>query len=56
MTYQNMRNIFSKKLMPVQLRNTKDPYKRRGGKKVSAEEVAHKVAWSACKKRIQEKG
>ena len=23
MTYQNMRNIFSKKLMPVQLRNTK---------------------------------
>jgi cation transport regulator len=27
-----------------------DPEKRRGGKKQSAEEVAHKVAWAAVKK------
>ena len=31
----------------------KDPDKRRGGKKESAEEVAHKVAWSAVKKKYK---
>jgi cation transport regulator len=31
----------------------KDPDKRRGGKKDSAEEVAHKVAWSAVKKQYK---
>lgn len=51
MTCQNMQNTFSKKLMPVKLRNMKiDQDKRRGGKNVSAQEVAHKVAWSAIKK------
>lgn len=33
----------------------KDPDKRRGGKKESAEEVAHKVAWSAVKKEYKKK-
>jgi len=32
------------------LEQYKDPDKRRGGKKESKEEVAHKVAWSAVKK------
>ena len=34
------------------LEQYKDPDKRRGGKKESKEEVAHKVAWSAVKKKI----
>ena len=29
------------------------PEKRRGGKKQSAEEVAHKTAWAAVKKNVQ---
>ena len=33
------------------LEQYKDPDKRRGGKNESAEEVAHKVAWSAVKKK-----
>lgn len=32
------------------------PEKRRGGKKQSAEEVAHKTAWSAVKKEYEKKG
>lgn len=35
------------------LEQYKDPDKRRGGKKESKEEVAHKVAWSAVKKNIK---
>ena len=31
----------------------KDPDKRRGGKKESAEEVAHKVGWSAVKRQYK---
>jgi len=31
----------------------KDPDKRRGGKKESKEEVSHKVAWSAVKKKYK---
>ncbi len=30
-----------------------DPDKRRGGKKESVEEVAHKVAWAAVKKEYE---
>ena len=30
--------------------------KRRGGKRQSAEQVAHKVAWSAVKKEYKKKG
>ncbi|MBV9175547.1 MAG: ChaB family protein [Nitrososphaeraceae archaeon] len=33
-----------------------NPEKRRGGKKQSAEEVAHKAAWSAVKKQYRKKG
>ena len=35
------------------LEQSKDPDKRRGGKKESKEEVAHKVAWSAVKKKYK---
>lgn len=33
-----------------------NPEKRRGGKKQSAEEVAHKAAWAAVKKEYKKKG
>jgi cation transport regulator len=33
-----------------------DPKKRRGGKKESQEEVAHKVAWSAVKRTYKKDG
>jgi cation transport regulator len=32
------------------------PEKRRGGKKQSVEEVAHKAAWAAVKKKYNKKG
>jgi cation transport regulator len=32
------------------------PSKRRGGKRQSKEQVAHKVAWSAVKKEYKKKG
>jgi cation transport regulator len=35
------------------LEQYKDPDKRRGRKKESKEEVAHKVAWSAVKKKYK---
>ena len=35
------------------LEQYKGPDKRRGGKKESKEEVAHKVAWSAVKKKYK---
>lgn len=35
------------------LEQYKDPDKRRGGKKESKEEAAHKVAWSAVKKKYK---
>jgi cation transport regulator len=33
-----------------------DPEKRRGGKKESAEEVAHKAAWAAVKQKYKKQG
>ena len=33
-----------------------NPEKRRGGKKQSAEEVAHKTAWAAAKNEYEKKG
>ena len=33
-----------------------NPEKRRGGKRQSAEEVAHKTAWAAVKKEYKKKG
>ncbi|HXT84456.1 MAG TPA: ChaB family protein [Verrucomicrobiae bacterium] len=38
------------------LKEYQDPDKRRGGKKESAEEVAHKVAWAAVKKEYKKDG
>ena len=32
------------------------PEKRRGGKTQSVEQVAHKVAWAAVKKKYEKKG
>jgi cation transport regulator len=33
-----------------------DPSKRRGGKRQGAEEVAHKTAWAAVKKKYRKEG
>ena len=38
------------------LKQYENPSKRRGGKRQSKEEVAHKVAWSAIKKEYKKKG
>ena len=38
------------------LEQYQNPKKRRGGKKQSAEEVSHKVAWAAVKKEYKKKG
>ena len=38
------------------LEQYQSPEKRRGGKKQSAEEVAHKAAWAAVKKEYKKKG
>ena len=37
------------------LKQYQDPDKRRGGKFESAEEVAHKAAWAAVKKKYKKK-
>jgi len=42
-----------KKAHSSALEQYKDPDKRRGGKQESKEEVAHKVAWSAVKKKYK---
>jgi cation transport regulator len=38
------------------LEQYKNPEKRRGGKRQSAEQVAHKTAWSAVKREYKKKG
>jgi cation transport regulator len=38
------------------LKQYQKPEKRRGGKKESAEQVAHKVAWAAVKKKYEKHG
>jgi cation transport regulator len=38
------------------LEQYQNPEKRRGGKKQSTEEVAHKAAWAAVKKKYKKKG
>jgi cation transport regulator len=38
------------------LKQYQKPEKRRGGKKESAEQVAHKVAWAAVKKKYEKQG
>jgi cation transport regulator len=38
------------------LKQYQKPEKRRGGKKQSAEQVAHKVTWAAVKKKYEKQG
>ena len=38
------------------LKQYQKPQKRRGGRKQSAEQVAHKVAWAAVKKKYEKEG
>ncbi len=38
------------------LKQYQNPAKRRGGKKQSAEEVAHKTAWAAVKRKYEKQG
>jgi cation transport regulator len=38
------------------LQQYQNPEKRRGGKRQSVEEVAHKVAWAAVKKKYKKDG
>ncbi len=45
-----------KKAHASAVKEYRDPEKRRGGKKESDEEVAHKVAWSAVKKEYKKEG
>ena len=45
-----------KKAHASALEQYQSPEKRRGGKKQSAEEVAHKAAWAAVKKKYNKKG
>jgi cation transport regulator len=45
-----------KKAHSNSLEQYQSPEKRRGSKKQSAEEVAHKTAWAAVKKEYKKKG
>jgi cation transport regulator len=45
-----------KKVHANAIEQYQSPEKRRGGKKQSAEEVAHKAAWAAVKKKYNKKG
>jgi cation transport regulator len=38
------------------LKQYQNPAKRRGGRKQSAEEVAHKTAWAAVKRKYEKQG
>jgi cation transport regulator len=46
---EHAQHIF-KKAHASAIKEYQNPDKRRGGKKESAEEVAHKIAWAAVKK------
>jgi cation transport regulator len=52
---EHAQHIF-KKAHASAVEEYQDPDKRRGGKKESAEEVAHKVAWAAVKKEYEKEG
>jgi cation transport regulator len=49
---EHAQHIF-KKAHSSAIEEYQDPNKRRGGKRESAEEVAHKVAWAAVKKEYK---
>ena len=52
---EHAQHIF-KKAHASAVEEYQEPDKRRGGKKQSAEEVAHKVAWAAVKKEYEKDG
>lgn len=52
---KHAQHIF-KKAHASAVKEYKNPEKRRGGNKESAEEVAHKVAWAAVKREYKKKG
>ena len=52
---QHAQHIF-KKAHDSAVKQYQDPAKRRGGKKQSAEVVAHKTAWAAVKKKYKKEG
>lgn len=45
-----------KKVHANAVKEYENPAKRRGGKRQSAEEVAHKAAWAAVKKKYKKQG
>jgi cation transport regulator len=45
-----------KKTHASAVKEYQNPAKRRGGKKQSAEEAAHKAAWAAVKKKYKKQG
>ena len=49
---EHAQHIF-KKAHNSAIKEYQDPKKRRGGKKQSTEEIAHKVAWAAVKKEYE---
>lgn len=52
---QHAQHIF-KRAHDSAVKQYQDPEKRRGGKKQSAEVVAHKTAWAAVKKKYKKQG
>ena len=52
---EHAREIY-KKAHANALKQYQKPEKRRGDKKQSAEQVAHKVAWAAVKKKYEKQG
>jgi cation transport regulator len=52
---QHAQHIF-KKAHDSAVKQYQNPAKRRGGKKQSAEAVAHKIAWAAVKKKYKKQG
>ncbi|HEY7079919.1 MAG TPA: ChaB family protein [Nitrososphaeraceae archaeon] len=52
---EHAQNIY-KKTHASALEQYQNPEKRRGGKRESAEQVAHKAAWAAVKKHYKKQG
>ena len=52
---EHAKHIFTK-VHASAVREYQNPAKRRGGKRQSAEEVAHKAAWSAVKQKYKKQG
>ncbi|HEY7081519.1 MAG TPA: ChaB family protein [Nitrososphaeraceae archaeon] len=52
---EHAQHIF-KKAHANAVKQYQDPEKRRGGKRQSAEEVAHKAAWAAVKQKYKKQG